>query len=133
LVARILIVDADLAVCETFARMLRLGGHDVATVESAALALENAGRQVPDALILDMRMPGQGGLDFLRSLRADARFRAVPVGIVTGDYFLKDEVLAELSALGATVRYKPLWMADLAALADTLLHPHPTPEQDAAR
>jgi hypothetical protein len=57
----------------------------------------------------------------------------VPVGIVTGDYFLKDEVLAELSALGATVRYKPLWMDDLAALADTLLHPHPTPEQDAAR
>ena len=55
----------------------------------------------------------------------------MPVGIVTGDYFLKDEVLAELSALGATVRYKPLWMDDLAALTETLLHP--TPEQDAAR
>ncbi|HKV98212.1 MAG TPA: response regulator [Vicinamibacterales bacterium] len=129
--ARILIVDDDLAVSETFARMLRLDGHDVATVESAALALEDASRQVPDALILDMRMPGQGGLDFLRNLRADARFRGVPVGIVTGDYFLKDEVLAELSALGATVRYKPLWMDDLAALTETLLHP--TPGQDAAR
>lgn len=121
--ARILIVDDDLAVSETFARMLRLDGHEVATVESAASALENATRQVPDALILDMRMTGQGGLDFLRNLRADDRFRGVPVGIVTGDYFLKDEVLAELSALGATVRYKPLWLADLAALADTLLHP----------
>ena len=121
--ARILIVDDDLAVSETFARMLRLDGHEVATVESAASALENASRQVPDALILDMRMTGQGGLDFLRNLRADDRFRGVPVGIVTGDYFLKDEVLAELSALGATVRYKPLWLADLAALADTLLHP----------
>ena len=66
-------------------------------------------------------MPGSGGLDFLRRLRADESLRAVPVGIVTGDYFLKDEVLAELGALGATVRYKPLWMADLAALAETLL------------
>jgi len=122
-VARILIVDDDLAVSEIFARTLRLDGHDVATVETAASALENATRQVPDALILDMRMTGQGGLDLLRNLRADARFRAVPVGIVTGDYFLKDEVLAELSALGATVRYKPLWLADLAALAETLLHP----------
>ena len=121
--ARILIVDDDLAVSETFARMLRLDGHEVATVESAASALENATRHVPDALTLDMRMTGQGGLDFLRNLRADDRFRGVPVGIVTGDYFLKDEVLAELSALGATVRYKPLWLADLAALADTLLHP----------
>ena len=65
-----------------------------------------------------------GGLEFLRNLRADPRSRALPVGIVTGDYFLKDEVLAELSALGATVRYKPLWMDDLAALTETLLAPH---------
>ena len=123
--ARILIVDDDLAVSETFARTLRLDGHDVATVETAALALEHASRHVPDALILDMRMPGEGGLAFLRNLRSDDRFRAVPVGIVTGDYFLKDEVLAELSALGATVRYKPLWLADLSALAETLLSPSP--------
>ncbi len=129
--ARILIVDDDLAVSQTFARMLRLSGHEVATVETAALAFEDAGRHVPDALILDMRMPGSGGLDFLRRLRADDRLRAVPVGIVTGDYFLKDDVLAELSSLGATVRYKPLWMDDLAALTDTLLHP--SPGQDSAR
>jgi DNA-binding response OmpR family regulator len=124
-VARILIVDDDLAVSETFARMLRLDGHEVATVETAALALEDANRRIPDALILDMRMPGEGGLAFLRSLRSDHRLRRVPVGIVTGDYFLKDEVLAELSALGATVRYKPLWLADLSALAETLLSPSP--------
>ncbi|HUL72594.1 MAG TPA: response regulator [Vicinamibacterales bacterium] len=119
--ARFLIVDDDLAVGETFARMLRLEGHEVATVESAPLALESARQSPPDALILDMRMPGSGGLDFLRRLRSDDSLRAVPVGIVTGDYFLKDEVLAELGALGATVRYKPLWMADLSALAATLL------------
>jgi len=110
-----------MAVGETFARMLRLEGHAVATVESAPQALEAARQHPPDALILDMRMPGSGGLDFLRRLRADDSLRAVPVGIVTGDYFLKDEVLAELGALGATVRYKPLWMADLSALAATLL------------
>lgn len=103
--------------------MLRLGGHEVATAETPARALEDAARQVPDALILDMRMPGAGGLDFLRRLRADERLQGVAVGVVTGDYFLKDEVLAELGALGATVRYKPLWLADLTALADTLLAP----------
>jgi len=72
-VARILIVDDDLAVCETFARMLRLGGHDVSTVDSPAEALERARQAPPDALILDMRMPGNGGLDFLRRLRAEDR------------------------------------------------------------
>lgn len=125
--ARILIVDDDLAVSQTFARMLRLDGHEVSTFETAAGALDAAERQIPDALILDMRMTGTGGLEFLRNLRANARFQTVPVGIVTGDYFLKDEVLAELGALGATVRYKPLWMADLSALADTLLDPSRPP------
>jgi DNA-binding response OmpR family regulator len=122
-VARILILDDDLAVGQTFARMLRLDGHEVSTFETASTALEAAERLVPDALILDMRLTGPGGLEFLRSLRANARFQTVPVGVVTGDYFLKDEVLAELGALGATVRYKPLWMADLSALAETLLDP----------
>ena len=121
--ARILIVDDDPVVIETFARMLRAEGHDVATAETASRALADVEQQVPDALILDMRMAGTGGLDFLRRFRADERFRRVPVGIVTGDYFLKDEVLAELSSLGATVRYKPLWMADLAALAGSLVGP----------
>jgi DNA-binding response OmpR family regulator len=122
-VARILIVDDDLAVCETFARMLRLDGHEVSTFETPGRALADAERRVPDAVILDMRLSGPGGLEFLRHFRASARFQTVPVGVVTGDYFLKDEVLAELGALGATVRYKPLWMADLSALAETLLDP----------
>ncbi len=119
--ATILIVDDDLAVSQTFARMLRLDGHEVTTVDSAAMALVRVGETVPDAVILDMRMAGTGGLDFLRRLRADPRLGHLPVGIVTGDYFLKDDVLAEISALGATIRYKPLWMADLSALADMLL------------
>ena len=48
----------------------------------------------------------------------------MPVGIVTGDYFMKDDVLAELASLGATVRYKPVWMNDLQALTRDLLSRH---------
>jgi DNA-binding response OmpR family regulator len=131
-VARILIVDDDLAVSETFARMLRLDGHQAFTVDTATLALERVREGPVDALILDMRMPGAGGLDFLRRLRADARLRTMPVGIVTGDYFLKDDVLAELGALGATVRYKPLWMADLTEFANSLLAGAAGPNVDVA-
>lgn len=130
--ARILIVDDDLAVSETFTRMLRHDGHQAFAVGSATLALERALEEPVDALILDMRMPGAGGLDFLRRLRADARLRSVPVGIVTGDYFLKDEVLAEIGALGAAVRYKPLWMADLTEFANALLAGTAGPNLDAA-
>ena len=119
--AHILIVDDDQVVGETFARMLTLSGYRVTTVQSVDAALVATAEQAPDALILDMRMPVVTGLDFLRQLRRDSRLREVPVAIVTGDYFLDEPLLAEMRALGATVRYKPLWMDDLSALAQSLL------------
>jgi len=120
-VAHILIVDDDQVVGETFARMLTLSGYRVTTVQSVDSALVATSDEVPDALILDMRMPVVSGLDFLRLLRRDGRLREVPVAIVTGDYFLNEPILAEMRSLGATVRYKPLWMDDLSALAQSLL------------
>lgn len=119
--AHLLIVDDDPGVGETFARMLTLNGHTVTTVQSAEAALEAARNELPDAMILDMRMPVISGLDFLRQLRRDNRLRDMPVAIVTGDYFLNEPLLAELRALGATVRYKPLWMDDLTSLSQELL------------
>ena len=121
MVAHILIVDDDQVVGETFARMLTLAGYRVTAVQSVDSALVAASEEVPDALILDMRMPVVSGLDFLRMLRRDGRLREVPVAIVTGDYFLNEPILAEMRSLGATVRYKPLWMDDLSALAQSLL------------
>jgi DNA-binding response OmpR family regulator len=120
-VAHILIVDDDKVVGETFARMLAIEGHRVTTVQNADAAFVAAGLDTPDALILDLRMPVVSGLDFLRQLRRDPRLRETPVAIVTGDYFLNEPVLAEMRSLGATVRYKPLWMDDLSALTHSLL------------
>ncbi len=91
--------------------------------ETAQEGLDVAASSPPDAIILDMRMPVMGGLDFLRRLRAVAALERLPVGIVTGDYFLDEQVIGELGALGATIRYKPVWMEDLAALTRTLLGP----------
>ena len=66
-------------------------------------------------------MPLVDGLVFLRRLRELAAHRHTPVAIVTGDYFLNEPILAEMRSLGATVRYKPLWMDDLSALVQSLL------------
>jgi CheY-like chemotaxis protein len=71
-------------------------------------------------LILDMKMPEMGGLEFLKRLRA-SRLDHLPVGVITGDYFLGEGILQELTTLGALVRYKPIRMEDLAALTDHLL------------
>jgi DNA-binding response OmpR family regulator len=117
----ILIVDDDRSVADTFARMLKLEGFEVATAIQADAGLELAENVRPNAIILDMRMPITNGLQFLRALRAKPHLVEVPVAIVTGDYFLSDPIQQELKTLGASIRYKPLWLEDLIALAKTLV------------
>jgi two-component system, OmpR family, response regulator PrrA len=117
----ILIVDDDEGVTMTFARMLRLEGYEVYTAMNAETGLQEAEATSPDAIILDLRMPLVDGLGFLRRLRSIAQHRNVPVAIVTGDYFLDDNVSAELRRLGAELKFKPLWLEDLVSLARTLL------------
>jgi DNA-binding response OmpR family regulator len=117
----ILIVDDDRSVADTFARMLRLEGFSVATALSAEAGLELADNVLPNAIILDMRMPITNGLQFLRQVRTRPHLVDIPVAIVTGDYFLSDTIQYELNELGASVRFKPLWLEDLLALARTLV------------
>jgi DNA-binding response OmpR family regulator len=119
--SKILIVDDDEGVTQTFARMLRLEGYQVRTAVSAQTGLIEANKSHPDAIILDLRMPIVDGLGFLRTLRASEDHRAIPVAIVTGDYFLDDAVSEELRELGAELRFKPLWLEDLVGLARNLL------------
>lgn len=117
----ILIVDDDRSVADTFARMLKLEGFEVATAINAEAGLELADSVRPHAIILDMRMPITNGLQFLRMVRSKPHLADVPVAIVTGDYFLSDPIQQELKSLGASIRFKPLWLEDLIALAKTLV------------
>lgn len=117
----ILIVDDDSAVAETFSRMLKLEGYQVAAALDPEEGLLLAERLKPSAIILDMRMPIVNGLQFLRKLRSSPNLASVPVAIVTGDYFMGEPVMNELRALGAAVRFKPLWLEDLVALARGLV------------
>jgi two-component system OmpR family response regulator len=119
--ATILIVDDDEGVTQTFARMLKLEGFEVRTAMNAETGLVQAREARPDAIILDLRMPLVDGLGFLRRLRAQDEHRETPVAIVTGDYFLDDNVSAEIRQLGAELKFKPLWLEDLVGLARTLL------------
>ncbi len=117
----ILIVDDDRSVADTFARMLKLEGFSVATALNAERGLELADNVRPQAIILDMRMPITNGLQFLRTIRSKPHLVDIPVAIVTGDYFLAEPIQHELKALGASLRFKPLWLEDLVALAKTMV------------
>ena len=118
---RVLIVDDDVSVTDTFSRMLRLEGYEVWTAFSADEGLNLAQLHHPHAVILDLRMPLTSGLQFLRAIRAIPGLTNTPVAIVTGDYYLDDAQKDEIQALGAELRYKPLWLEELVTLARELL------------
>jgi len=119
---RVLIVDDDVSVTDTFSRMLRLEGYEVWAALSADEGLTLAQTHRPHAVILDLRMPLTSGLQFLRAIRAIPGLTATPVAIVTGDYYLDDAQSNEIRELGAELRYKPLWLEELVTLARELLN-----------
>ena len=45
----------------------------------------------------------------------------LPVAILTGDYFLDEEIARELNALGARVFFKPVWEDDLLRIVRELM------------
>jgi len=118
---RVLIVDDDKSVTNLFSRMLRLEGYEVWAAHTADEGLNLARIHRPHAIILDLRMPLTSGLQLLRSIRAISGLAQTPVAIVTGDYFLSEPIQQELKSLGASIRFKPLWLEDLIALAKTLV------------
>ena len=119
---RVLIVDDDVAVTDTFSRTLRLEGYEVWAALSAEEGLSLAQTHRPHAVVLDLRMPLTSGLQFLRAVRAIPGLTNTPVAIVTGDYALDDSQRDEIKALGAELRFKPIWLEELVTLARELLN-----------
>ena len=122
-VARVLIVDDNASVTDAFSRTLRLDGYEVWSALSPDEGLTLARIHRPHAIILDLRMPLPGAMQFLRGIRTLPGMTHVPVAIVTGDYHMDEPQEHELQALGAQLHYKPLWLNELVTLARDLLIP----------
>ena len=122
---RLLIVDDDEGVTQTFAGILRLEGHQVRTAMNAQDGLREAENFHPDAIILDLRMPLVNGLGFLYRLRERSEGQGIPVTVITGDVSLSEAALSEIHELGAEICFKPIWTEELHGLADRLLSRNP--------
>jgi DNA-binding response OmpR family regulator len=107
---RILVVDDEPMVRDTLCQVLTDEGYvvDVAGDGSDALAHVHATR--PDAILLDLMMPGMNGRQFLQALRDDPTYSTVPVLIMTAVHGLE----VNLAAIGASaVVEKPINVDDL--------------------
>ena len=115
----ILIVDDERAVRESLRRALELEGYGVELAEDGESALERLRREPPpDAVILDVLMPGIDGLEVCRRLRADRH--GVPVLMLTA----RAEVDSRVEGLDAGADDylpKPFALAELLARLRALL------------
>lgn len=81
---RILVVDDDDDVRRLASMALsRVGGHEVTSVSSGAECIAALSDGRPDAIVLDVMMPGMDGPTTLRAIRDDPRARDVPVVFLT--------------------------------------------------
>jgi CheY-like chemotaxis protein len=81
---RILVVDDNLDAAESLALLLRLRGHDVREVHDGPAAVREASTFRPDAVLLDIGLPGMSGYEVAERIRAEAWSRAAVLVAVTG-------------------------------------------------
>ena len=116
---KILVVDDERAVRESLRRALELEGYQVELAEDGEGALERvASPAAPDAVILDVLMPGIDGLEVCRRLRAEDN--AVPVLMLTARAEV-DSRVAGLDAGADDYLPKPFALAELLARLRALL------------
>lgn len=96
--ARILVVDDEVHVCNSIAKVLEISDYIVDTVLSGEEALKKQGANEYDVIITDLMMPGISGMELLKALKENNP--EVHVIMITGYPSTKSTVAAIKS--GAT-------------------------------
>ncbi|MEO7986678.1 MAG: diguanylate cyclase [Gemmatimonadales bacterium] len=80
---RILVADDDQALSRTLSWILKENGYDVLTIPGGDLLFEHLEAEPFDLLLLDIMMPRVDGLQLLQKVKADARFKDLPVLMIS--------------------------------------------------
>jgi signal transduction histidine kinase len=81
--ARILIVDDEPSARDTLEALLFAEGYDLASTASGQEVLDRLGGFAPDVILLDVMMPGMDGFEVCQRLKAEERWRHIPIILVT--------------------------------------------------
>lgn len=112
---RILIVDDNVASAQTTGWMLETLGHDYTLAHSGQQALEVAESLKPDAILLDIGLPGMNGYDVCRELRKKSQFKNTLIIAQTGWGQQRDRDMAHDAGFNHHL-VKPLSLDDISAL-----------------
>ncbi|MCS3745515.1 chemosensory pili system protein ChpA (sensor histidine kinase/response regulator) [Xanthomonas arboricola] len=79
----VMVVDDSLTMRKVTSRVLERHNLDVTTARDGVEALELLEERVPDLMLLDIEMPRMDGYELATAMRADPRFKSVPIVMIT--------------------------------------------------
>jgi DNA-binding response OmpR family regulator len=115
---RVLVVEDEPKMLRVLARALRDNSYDVVTAANGQLGSQLALTELFDCIVLDLLLPGRGGLEVLDEVRRAGK--AVPVLILTAQDGIEDRVKG-LDAGADDYLVKPFALAELLARLRVLL------------
>src|SRR3972149_12218164 len=80
--ARVLVVDDDAAIRDSLRMTLEYAGYEFVGAATGQESLAQAEREMPDVVLLDIKMPGMDGMEVLSRLRAMSE--GTPVVMISG-------------------------------------------------
>ncbi len=99
---KILVIDDDRFLAQIYILTLKKVGYEVILMENGTLGIEAAKKEKPDAIILDILMPGMDGFQVLRELKKSDKTKDIPVIMLTSLSQKEDE---EMGMRGGAVAY----------------------------
>ncbi len=116
----ILIADDDRVQTHMLSSRLKVKGFKVTVAYDAIQAWIAAIRTLPDAIILDIQMPGGTGFAVLKQLKSSEKTKQIPVVVVSGS--IDPQAVETVKALGANhYLSKPVDMPSLFSCLSSLL------------
>ena len=90
---RILLIEDEKGLVQSLTWYFNREGYETTAVADGADGLRKAQTLLPDLILLDLMLPGMGGLDVCRELRAGEKTRTIPIIIITARSEETDEVI----------------------------------------
>ena len=113
--ACILIVDDDPTNVLLLTKILTKSGYRVEKAASGMECLEFVRKQLPDLVLLDVRMPGMDGFEVCRRLKSDERTADIPVIFLTAEGRSDENIAAGFGAGASDYITKPFSRVDVLA------------------
>lgn len=95
---RVLVGDDNKQMRRLLVELLESEGYEVSQAADTGEVLEQVARSKPDLVILDVQMPGGGGIEALRTIRSDPSNGGLPVLLLSGSVDLEVDLASETGA-----------------------------------